>query len=287
MAIFEGAVSGATNLLGALGFDWVAGELVPAYTPVFVDLAVPDFFVGGPVIHTGSFGLLFPNESVEHASIAFALAQEALVTIELAVALQTIMDPKGGIRIKDALDPYHYNIVLNALQENNEPVPVPANPGATTLGKLGGAITETGIFSGIAAAAGTMKSLSTAFNFLKLLPQTTTFAPGVGMLPSLTFAALPNNTRAIQTDVRGGIPGTGMPSNSLALKISASAIQIKTAALGYIVSLFRNSIDTEARALVLKNVLDDFSVAVSANAIAKAGGTPPEPTTQEGAEGIF
>jgi hypothetical protein len=78
-----------------------------------------------------------------------------------------------------------------------------------------------------------------------------------------------------------------MPSNSLALKISASAIQIKTAALGYIVSLFRNAIDTKAQALVLKNVLDDFSVAVSANAISKAGGTPPAATVQEGEEGIF
>jgi hypothetical protein len=287
MAIFEGVVSGATNLLGAIGLDWVTEQLVPAYTPVFVDLAIPDFFLGGSVFHTGSFSLLFPNESVEHASIAFALAQEALVTIELAVALQTIMDPKGGIRIKDALDPYHYNVVKNALSENNEPIPVPANPGATTLSKLGGAITETGLFSGIAAAAGTMKTLSTAFPLLKLLPQTTEFPPGVGMLPSLTFAALPNNTGAIQTDVRAGIPGTGMPSNSLALKISASAITIKTAALGYIVSLFRNSIDTTAQALILRNVLDDFSVAVSANAISKAGGTPPEPTVQEGQTGIF
>lgn len=287
MAIFEGVVSGASNLLGALGFDWVAGELVPAYTPIFVDLAIPDNSLGPLVFHTGSFSLLFPNESVEHASIAFALAQEALVTIELAVALQTIMDPKGGIRIKDALDPYHYNIVKTALEENNEPVPVPANPGATGLGKLGGKITEGGLFTGIAAAAGTMKSLSTAFNFLKLLPQTTNFPPGVGMIPSLTFAALPNNTGAIQTDVRGLTPASGMPSNSLALKISASAIQVKTAALGYIVSLFRNSIDTEARALLLKNVLDDFSVAVSSNAIAKAGGTPPAATVQEGEEGIF
>jgi hypothetical protein len=290
MAIFDGVVSGATNLLGAIGLDWVAGELVPAYTPVFVDLAIPDFFLGGSVFHTGSFSLLFPNESVEHASIAFALAQEALVTIELAVALQTIMDPKGGIRIKDALDPYHYNVVKNALSENNEPIPVPANPGATTLSKLGGAITETGLFSGIAAAAGTMKTLSTAFPLLKLLPQTTMFPPGVGMIPSLTFAGLPNNTGAIQTDVRSAIPtgiGSGMPSNSLALKISASAITIKTAALGYIVSLFRNSIDTTAQALILRNVLDDFSVAVSANAISKAGGTPPEPTVQEGQTGIF
>lgn len=287
MAIFEGVVSSAQSVLGALGFDWVAGELVPDYTPVFVDIAVPDIFTGGSVFHTGSFSLLFPNESVEHANIAFALAQEALITIELAVALQTIMDPKGGIRIKDALDPYHYNVVKNALQENNEPVPVPANPGATLLTKLGGAVTETGLFTGIAAAAGTMKSLSTAFNFLKLLPQTTTFPPGVGMLPSLTFAALPNATPTLQTDVRSGLPGTGMPSNSLALKISASAIQIKAAALAYIVSLFRNSIDTEAKAVVLKNVLDDFSVAVSANAISKAGGTPPEATVQEGEPGIF
>jgi hypothetical protein len=67
----------------------------------------------------------------------------------------------------------------------------------------------------------------------------------------------------------------------------SAAVTIKTIILQYIVSLFRNSIDTEAGALLLKNVLDDFSVAVSANAISKAGGTPPAATVQEGEGEIF
>jgi hypothetical protein len=286
MAIFEGVVTGSGYLLDSLGFDWVLGSVIPNYTPVFVDLAVPDASLGPSVFHVGGFSLLFPNESVEHSNIAFALAQEALITIELAIALQTIIDPKGGVRIKDALDPYHYNIVKNALEENNEPVPVPANPGATTLDKLGGAITEGGIFTGIAAAASVIKNLNSAFRFLSFIPQVAAFPPGAPIGLG-TFAALPNATPTLQTNVETGIPGTGMPSNSLPLKISASAIQIKTAALGYITSLLRNAIDTKAGALLLKNVLDDFSVAVSSNAIAKAGGTPPAATVQEGQEGIF
>jgi hypothetical protein len=287
MAIFEGVVSGASGLLGALGFDWVTGSLGSLVaTPITVDIAVPDIYPGGPSFHTGGFTLFIPNESIEHTNMAFALAQEALITIELAVALQTIVDPKGGIRIKDALDPYHYNVVKNALEENEEPVPVPANPGATELDKLGGAITEAGIFSGIAAAAGVMKTLGTGFSFLKLTPQTAKEIVGLPVGQG-TFAGVGPND--IQFDVgpsAGGVP-IGFPSNRLPLKISASAIQIKTVALGYIVSLFRNSIDTKAQALLLKNVMDDFSVAVSKNAIEKAGGTPPAATIQEGEEGIF
>ena len=122
--------------------------------------------------------------------------------------------------------------------------------------------------------------------FLKFVPQTTAFAPGAP-LGKGTFSGLPNQGSPIQVNVEAGIPGTGMPSSSLSLKISTSAIQIKTAALAYITSLIRNAIDVKAGAILLKNVLDDFSVAVSSNAIAKAGGTPPEATVQEGEEGIF
>jgi hypothetical protein len=286
MAIFEGVVTGSGYLLESLGFDWVVGSVIPNYTPIFVDMQIEDITPTGSVIHSGGFSLLFPNESVEHSNMAFALAQEALITIELAIALQTIMDPKGGVRIKDALDPYHFNVVKNALEENNEPVPVPANPGATTLDKLGGAITESGLFSGIAAGASVIKNLNSAFRFLSFVPQVADFPPGLPIGLG-TFSATPGNASPILTNVESGIPGLGMPSSTLPLKISTSAIQIKTAALGYITSLIRNSIDTKAGALLLKNVLDDFSVAVSANAISKAGGTPPEATTQEGVEGIF
>jgi len=239
MSIFEGAVSGLSGVANKLGFNFLTGNipLVPP-APIYVGLQVPELNNGigstGPANHTGGFFLNIPNHSAEFGDLAIQMAQEALVTIELAVALQTITDPEGGIKIKDALDPYHYNIVRNALIENKEPVPPQLSllpPGGPGLGGI-------------------------------------TFSGGVGL--------------PILTEVAGAFP-----SYSLPLNIMSAAITMKTIALQYITSLLRNSIDAVAGALILKNVLDDFSVAVSANAIQKAGGTPPEATVQTGEDGIF
>jgi hypothetical protein len=286
MSIFEGAVSGLSGVADKLGFSFLTGNIpiVPP-SPVYVGLQVPEFndgqFSSGPKNHVGGFFLNIPNHSAEFGDLAINMAQEALVLIELAVALQTISDPKGGIRIKDALDPYHFNIVKNALVENNEPVPTPINPGATQLSKLGGSITETGALSAIVSGAQAMRVAGFFSNFLKFTPQVMPFgiAGGFGLGP-LTFSGGAGGI--ILTEVGGAFP-----SYSLPLNIMSAAVTIKTIALQYIVSLIRNSIDTVAGALLLKNVMDDFSVAVSTNAIKKAGGTPPEPTVQEGQTGIF
>jgi len=288
MSIFEGAVSGLTGVADKLGFNFLTGNipLVPP-APVYVGLQVPEVndgqFSTGPKNHTGGFFLNVPNHSAEFGDLAINMAQEALVLIELAVALQTISDPKGGIRIKDALDPYHFNVVKNALVENNEPVPAPANPGATLLSKLGGTITETGALSAIVSGAQAMRVAGYFSNFLKIAPQLMPdglAVGGIGLGGGISFsggAGFP-----ILTAVAGAFP-----SYSLPLNIMSAAVTMKTVALQYIVSLLRNSIETVAGAILLKNVLDDFSVAVSSNAIAKAGGTPPTPTVQVGQTGIF
>jgi hypothetical protein len=286
MSIFEGAVSGLSGVADKLGFSFLTGNipLVPP-SPVYIGIQVPEFndgqFSSGFKNHVGGFFLNVPNHSAEFGDLAINMAQEALVLIELAVALQTISDPKGGIRIKDALDPYHFNIVKNALVENNEPVPTPINPGATLLSKLGGSITETGALSAIVSGAQAMRVAGFFSNFLKFTPQVQPFgiAGGFGLGP-LSFAGGAGSIVDFQV-------GGAFPSYSLPLNIMSAAVTIKTIALQYIVSLIRNSIDTVAGALLLKNVMDDFSVAVSANAISKAGGTPPEPTVQEGQTGIF
>lgn len=285
MAIFEGVASGIGNIANKLGFNFLTGNipLVPS-APVYVGIQVPEFndgqFSTGFKNHVGGFFLNIPNHSPEFGDLAIQMAQEALVLIELAVALQTITDPKGGIKIKDALDPYHFNVVKNALMENEEPVPAPENPGATVLTKLGGSITETGALSAIVSAAQAMRVAGYASEFLKFTPQLSTgLAGGFGLGP-LTFAGGAGSI--VDFQVAGAFP-----SYSLPLNIMSAAVTVKTIVLQYIVSLFRNSIDTTAGALLLKNVLDDFSVAVSSNAIAKAGGTPPAATVQEGQEGIF
>ena len=286
MSIFEGAVSGLSGVANKLGFNFLTGAipLVPP-APIFVGLQVPELNNGvgstGPANHTGGFFLNVPNHSAEFGDLAIQMAQEALVTIELAVALQTITDPEGGIKIKDALDPYHYNIVRNALLENKEPVPTPANPGATILSDLGGAIVETGALSAIVSGAQAMRTAGFFSDFLKFTPQLSLLpAGGPGLGGGISFSG------GVGLPILAQVAGA-FPSYSLPLNIMSAAITMKTIALQYITSLLRNSIDSVAGALILKNVLDDFSVAVSANAIQKAGGTPPEATVQTGEDGIF
>jgi hypothetical protein len=287
MAIFEGVVSGVSGIASKLGFNFLTGS-IPLVPPAIISVGfqVDGYNDGvastGGRSHLGGFFLNVPNHSAEFGDLAIQMAQEALVLIELAVALQTITDPKGGIKIKDALDPYHFNIVKNALVENEEPVPTPANPGATLLTQLGGTITETGVLSAVVTGAQAMRTIGYFSNFLKFTPQLSLLAVGGYLPPGATGLAGGTPGSPILTNVIGAFP-----DYSLALNIMSAAVTIKTIILQYIVSLLRNSIDSTAGALLLKNVLDDFSVAVSANAISKAGGTPPAATTQEGVEGIF
>lgn len=287
MAIFSGVATGIGNVANKLGFNFLTGEFVPVPpAPVYVGLQVDSYNDGvgstGPRTHIGGFILNVPNHSPEFGELAVNMAQEALVLVELAVALQTITDPKGGLRIKDALDPYHYNVVKNALRENQEPVPEPENPGATLLTQLGGAITDTGALSALASGADAMRTAGFFSEFLKFTPQLSLLPAGAsGLGGGISFT--------------GGTPGTPIlaqvagawPSYSFALNVMNAASTIKTIVMQYIVGIIRNSIDSTAGAIVLKNVLDDFSVAVSANAITKANGTPPAATVQEGQPGIF
>lgn len=287
MAIFEGVVKGLGNIADKLGFGFITGN-IPLHTNAVINVGfqIPEMNDGqnssGPRVHTGGFFLNVPNHSVEFGELAINMAQEALVLIELAVALQVISEPKGGIKIKDALDPYHYNVVKNALEENNEPVPQPQNPGATVLTRLGGAIVETGALSGLAGAADALQTAGYFSDFLKLTPQlvATGYPPGGNGLGSISFSGSTDND--VLTQVAGA-----WPSYSYAINIMNSSITVKTIVMQYIVGLLRNSIDATAGALLLKNVLDDFNVAVSQNALAKANRPTPDTTVQEGEEGIF
>jgi len=278
MAIFNGVVSAASSIASDLGILTSLSAASVAFaptSPISVGFQVDDLNPGGTVAHIGGFTLDVPNHSIEFGLLAQSTAKEALALIELAIALQTITDPKGGIRIKDALDPYHFNVVKNALEENGETVPVPANPGATLLSKLGGTITETGLLSDLASGASALQAFGIGSIGLQIA--------GPAGIDGGLFTFVPGNLGSpILTQVIGAFP-----SYSFALLLMNSATIVKSFALQYITSLIRNSIDTVAGALLLKNVMDDFSVAVSSNAINKAGGTPPEPTVQEGQTGIF
>ena len=285
-----GIVSGGAKALGsvadAIGLDWVGGVgglTGLSTTPVVISLGVPEDYPGVagpfPAFHNGTITLNVPNNSKEFGEIAVNMAQNSLAMVELAIALQTIVSPKGGITIKDELDPYHYEVIKAALEENNEPVPVPENPPATTLNQLGGSIIEGGLLTGLATGADAMATVSTTFDFLKITPQIgitpNVFVPGTGP-PTATPAFSP---------IQGTVVGT-FPDYALPLKIMNSAVQIQGFVTNYIVSNIRNAIDTEAGALVLKNAMSDVSKAVSDNAIKDAGQEPPAWTEPEGNPGI-
>ena len=285
-----GIVSGGAKALGsvadAIGLDWVggvAGLTGLSTTPVTINLGVPEDYPGVagpfPAFHNGTITLNVPNNSKEFGEIAVNMAQNSLAMVELAIALQTITSPKGGITIKDELDPYHYEVIKAALEENNEPVPVPENPPATTLNKLGGSIIEGGLLTGLATGADAMATVSSTFDFLKITPQVgitpNAFVPGLG--PATSIPAF--------SDIQGTVVGT-FPDYALPLKIMNSAVQIQGFVTNYIVSNIRNAIDTEAGALVLKNAMSDVSKAVSDNAIKDAGQEPPAWTEPEGNPGI-
>jgi len=296
MSIFAGVVdkvsAGVTDGLNALGFDWLTGTppVPPPVSPIVISCQVEDLNVAAPVNHFGSFTLNVPNFAPAFGEIAVNMAQDSLALIELVVALQTISDPTGGITIKDALDPYHYNVVKSALEENGEPVTEPANPGATNLNKLGGAITASGALSGIGTAFDAMQVAGYGSEFLKFTPAVMNSPAGLPGIVGLTPAQLgfDNYGGAIGTPIFFNVSGA-WPDLSFPLSIIASVTAIKGTLLTYAVSILRNAIDSDAQALVFKHVLDDFSVAASNNAIAKAKGPDavPDSSFPTGADGVY
>lgn len=291
MATFSGIVSGAGDLvkdgLGALGFDWATGAIKPPVTvPITIGLQVDDESPAGAVSHFGGVILNVPNHGPEFGDMAINMAQETLAMIELVVALQTISDPAGGIVIKDQLDPYHYEVVKRALEENGEKIPEPANTAATNWEKIGGAITASGAISGLGTALDAMETAGYGFEFLKFTPTVSTQVAGVSKPgPVGDFTSFSGR---VGTPIYAQVIGF-WPSYVTQLGIINSALSIKITLMNYAVSLLRNSIDTSAKALVLKHVLDDFSLEVSNNAIENSQGpdrVPPfEPPQGQG--GIF
>jgi len=290
MGIIDGAAKAVGDVVGdiadAVGLDWLGG---PAdltglnTTPVVISLGIPEDYPspGGPfpAYHNGTITLNVPNNSAEFGTIAINMAQNSLAMIELAIAIQSIVSPKGGITIKDELDPYHYEVIKTALEENNEPVPTPENPPATTLNKLGGQITETGILSGLATSADALGSVSETFDFLKVTPQ-------VGLTPNVYVPGVgPETATPTFSPIQATVTGT-FPDYAFPLKIMNSAVVIQGFVMQYVVSNLRNAIDTEAGALLLKNAMSDVSKAVSDNAIKDAGQTPPDWTEPSGETGI-
>ena len=258
----KGAVSSGFDFaVEKLNLSWILSpaSFIPPIANIQGTITVP---TGGGV---GTFMIKQPDYGKQLGELAINQAQEAIALVELATALQSIVDPDGGIRVKDSLDPYHYENLKRSLQEAGEPVPE-TDPFAPTSNPLGGALTESGALSGI----------STAVDALALA--------GFG-LPLLSTGAYMPEPAIVNTG--GGnitFQGVGfMPSYALAYGVMNSSSQIKSVTLQYISKLIRNSIDTQAGALLLKSVLADFNKQVADNALAGAGETPPDYVEPKGA----
>lgn len=258
----KGAVSSGFDFaVGKLNLGWILAptNFLPPVANIQGTIVVP--FGGG----TGTFQMQVPDYGKQLGEIAINQAQEAIALIEIATALQTIIDPEGGVKVKDSLDPYHYENLKRSLEEAGEPVPE-TQPGAETVNPLGGALTETGALSAI----------STAVDALAIA--------GFG-LPVLSTGSYMPQVAIVNTG-GGNITFTGVgfqPNYALAYGIMNTSSQVKGLTLQYISKLLRNSIDTDAGALLLKNVLADFNKAVSDNALQGAGETVPDYETPKGA----
>lgn len=211
---------------------------------------------------TGGAGIMnLPNYSVDMNAIAINTAATAASFLELALAIQNIVDPAGGLVVKDALDAYHVGIVKNALEEAGEPVPIDAKDPAFSVGTLGGELGGSGALAGISS---TIQGLA-AFGKLPFLDTTPIGGPAVFPTPAASPGVV-------------GITGF-LPNYAYSMKILASSMKVINWSVAWIASGLKNSIDAEAGALVLRSVLDNFTAEVSGNALAKANKTNPNAVT--------
>lgn len=267
MGIISGAAKAGTWALDKLGLDWVTGGAasVPgvdtSYIEIFIN--VPDYHQDFSPLpdksHGGTLLLNVPNHSKEFGAIAKNMAQATLAQIELVIALQNIIAPNGGLNVKDQLDPYHFEVIKESLEENGDEVPEEViKPEANVFQQLGGAITETGALSALGSAYDAMETAGFGLSFLEFTNQVAPYPAGL-----ITPAGSPTD------GINGTVTGA-WPDYTFALKIISSCVSIQGSLNQYAVSLFRNAIDTEAGALLLKNGMAEFSQTISENARTRA-----------------
>ena len=293
MGLFSAAATAGTWTLEKLGLGWVTGVVPITESAAAVNLGkaslvpititFPEYIGDNPTPFTqyAFLNLAVPNNSAQFGEIALNMAQNSLNMLELVVAFQQVIDEEGGLRIKDQLDPYHYEVIKNALEENGEEVPEVTEPNANELSELGGEITETGLLSGIGPAVEALQAAG-QLEFLTIAPQVSAY-PGVINVNSEVGGA----PSAPALSSVWAPPGVGFPDYEYPLQIMNSAVAIQGLVTSYAVGIFRNAVDTDSRALLLKSVLGEFGKAVSDNAISDTGGTPPEWKEPKGKTGIF
>jgi hypothetical protein len=209
---------------------------------------------GQPSVLGASFTLAIPDNSLELYATGAALAGIASSIVSLATALQTVIEPTGGVRVKDLLDPYQYQVVSQALVANAQPIPAGTPVEVITANPLGGAMAVTGTLAGLAAGAAAVASTAGL--------AATSFLSG--------SIAAPNPTAVIV--------GNGFPDYFAPLVVINSALGVIGTALGTMATLVNASVDVPSRSLALKSVLGIFQVALNSQAAGIAGRVAPTPT---------
>lgn len=203
-----------------------------------------------PTVPTGSFTLAIPDNSVDFYAIGVNLAGIASSVVALATAIQTIYEPTGGIRVKDMLDPYQYQVVTQALTASGIPTPGQPPSEIITANPLGGAMAAAGQLAGLAGSAAALAGTQAIDAFM---------AGTIGTGPIVA------------------LPLTGFPDYNAPLTVINSSLGVISTAIGSIASMVTASVDVPSRALVLKSVMSLFSSALNTQSIATAGRVPPVP----------
>jgi hypothetical protein len=223
----------------------------PPYTGTG-NLGAPVLSVPVPNPLATTITLAVPDNSLELYATGAALAGIASSVVSLATALQTVIEPTGGLRVKDLLDPYQYQVVSQALVANAQPVPAGTPVSVITANPLGGAMAVTGTLTGLAAGAATLATTAGL--------SATSFLGGTLVAGS------------------GAYVGNGFPDYFAPLTVINSALGVIGTALGTMATLVNASVDVPSRSLALKSVLGIFQVALNSQAAGIAGRVAPTPT---------
>lgn len=218
-----------------------------------LNIAVPSS--GG----AGSLTFNFPDHTQQLASIGLALARIAAYSISIAEVITLIVDPKGGIRVKDALDPYQFEIITKALEANEIQSPPPPPATDTTVNTLGGTIAQTADLLGAAGAAtGALNEVNQYFTEEFDLNLLKTFTPGL---------------------VTGIVQGaqTRLPDMTPGLQTIKSSIDIIATTMSIVADALNRSADVPSKALLIKSILSTFTVGLNEQSIKAANREPPTP----------
>jgi hypothetical protein len=199
----------------------------------------------------GSINVPIPDNGRQLDTVAVVLARIAIYMVDIAESIQKVTNEKGGINIKDSLDPYQYEIIKKALEDSELPVP-PAPSEAVQYNALGGVLSGTANIAGFASLAATLANPAAAYvqKFFPQVPAATGVLTGIANLP----------------DYSGGF-----------FTVNAS-LNIIAASLAVIANSVNKSVDSASSALILKGVLSAFQIALTeqSNKIANKP-SPPRP----------